>query len=138
VRVLLDTCVLSDLRGAAPTPSVRQCFDSFREESLFLSVVTIGEIAQGVALLSEGKKKRGLLAWLETLEQQFQPRILPIDLETARIWGELSAALKLKGRTTGNGDTLIAATALRHGLHVMTRNVSDFEPTGALMINPWR
>lgn len=61
---------------------------------------------------------------------------LSLDSETARVWGELTARAQQQGRTVHMADGLIAATALRHGLHVMTRNVSDFEPTGVLLINP--
>jgi len=71
------------------------------------------------------------------LEQDYAERILPVDAETARVWGELTAAARARGKTVSVSDGLIAATALRHGLHVMTRNVSDFIDTGAMLINPW-
>ena len=100
-------------------------------------MVSLGEIAKGVALLDAGARQRELLTWLNGLESHFADRLLPVDSETARVWGELSARAQRQGRTVHVADGLIAATALRHGLHVMTRNVSDFEPTGALLINPW-
>ena len=71
------------------------------------------------------------------LEQDYAERILPVDAETARVWGELTAAAQSGGKAVSVSDGLIAATAIRHGLHVMTRNVSDFRDTGAMLINPW-
>lgn len=66
-----------------------------------------------------------------------QDRILPIDLETAVIWGEVTAKSEKKGKPIPAIDGLIAATAIRHGLQLMTCNVADFEATGAMLINPW-
>jgi len=137
VRVLLDTCVLSELRHPKGHPGVRQAVDGLDGESLFVSVISIGEIWKGIALLAESRKKRALKTWLQTLERTFADQLLSIDLETCRIWGELTAATQKAGRTVHAADGLIAATALRHGLHVMTRNTHDFEPTGVLLLNPW-
>lgn len=137
MRVLLDTCVLSELRHPKGHTSVRQAVDSFSSESLFVSVLSIGEIAKGIALLKESQKKQTLRTWLQTLERYYADRLLAVDLETSRIWGELTAAAQSKGRTLPASDGLIAATARRHGLHVMTRNVADFEPAGVLLLNPW-
>jgi predicted nucleic acid-binding protein len=73
----------------------------------------------------------------KTLERLYADRLLPVDLETSRIWGELTTAARKGGRTVAVGDGLIAATARRHGLHVMTRNTADFESTGVLLLNPF-
>ena len=138
MRALLDTCVLSELnRQGGAAQQVSQAVSELADEAIFLSVVSLGEIAKGVALLDVGARQRGLLSWLNGLESQFADRLLPVDSETARVWGELTARAQQQGRIVHVADGLIAATALRHGLHVMTRNVSDFEPTGALLINPW-
>ncbi len=102
-----------------------------------MSVVTLGELTRGVSLLRAGKKKSLLRAWLMTLEQDYGDRVLTVDADTARIWGELTAAAHERGKTIGAADGLIAATGIRHGLHVMTRNVEDFSETGAMLINPW-
>ncbi|MGE3821623.1 MAG: PIN domain-containing protein [Isosphaeraceae bacterium] len=80
---------------------------------------------------------RGLSAWLASLEREFSERILPIDAETGRIWGELTAKASKKGGVIAAVNGLIAATALRHGLRVMTRNEMDFRATGVGVINPW-
>lgn len=138
MRALLDTCVLSELnRRGGGAPQVQQAVSEFADEALFVSVVSLGEIAKGVALLDAGARQRDLLTWLNGLESNFADRLLPVDSETARVWGELTARAQQQGRTVHVADGLIAATAVRHGLHVMTRNISDFEPTGALLINPW-
>jgi len=137
VRVLLDTCVLSELRHPKGNAGVRRAVDAFDNESLFVSVLSIGEIAKGIALLKESQNKRALQIWLQTLERHYGNRLLPVDLETSRIWGELTAGAQRVGRTVPASDGLIAATARRHGLHVMTRNTADFEPTEVLLLNPW-
>jgi predicted nucleic acid-binding protein len=135
--VLLDTCVLWDLRHPHGDASVRRAVDACDSESLFVSVLSIGEIAKGIALLRESRRKRALQSWLQTLERFYGDRLLPVDLETSRIWGELTAAAQKAGRTVPATDGMIAATARRHGLHVMTRNAADFELTGVLLLNPW-
>ena len=118
-------------------PGVRQAVHACNEEDMFVSVVSIGEIVKGISLLREGSRKRALEIWLNTLEHDYGDRLLSIDLETSRLWGELTAAAQKAGRTVHATDGLIAATAMRHGLRVMTRNTADFEPTGALILNPW-
>ena len=110
---------------------------SMRTQDLFLSVITLGELTKGVARLPSGKKKQVLGAWVLTLEQEYGERILSVDAETARIWGEVTAATRERGKTIGAADGLIAATGIRHGLHIMTRNAGDFGETGAMLINPW-
>ena len=68
---------------------------------------------------------------------EFSPRILPIDAEVARVWGEITANARQRGFNLEVADAQIAATALHHGLQVVTRNVKDFEPTGVRIVNPW-
>ena len=137
MRVLLDTCVLSELRRPEGHPGVRQAVDALNEEELFLSVISIGEILKGITLLRKSPKRRAFETWLKTLERDYGDRLLSIDLETSRLWGELTASAQKTGRVLHATDGLIAATALRHGLRVMTRNAADFEPTGVLLLNPW-
>ncbi len=137
MRALLDTCALSELTRSPPNPGVVRAVDSLGNDSLFLSVLSLGEIAKGIELLDQGRRRNQLVLWLASLEKHYADRILGVDPEIAQIWGELSAAAQQRGRTVGAIDGLIAATARRHGLHVMTRNEADFEPTGALILNPW-
>ena len=137
MRVLLDTCALSELSKPLPNPGVRAAVGRLRPADLYVSVLTAGEIGKGVALLSDGKRKSELTVWLHTLEGTYADRMLPVDLETCRIWGELTAKAQRKGQVVPAMDGLLAATAVRHGLHVMTRNVAHFEVTGVPLLNPW-
>jgi predicted nucleic acid-binding protein len=106
-------------------------------DDIYLSVLTLGELRKGVDKLRAGAKKKSLEGWLERVAAAARKRLLPIDHETAVVWGELSARAEKKGRPIPVVDCLLAATALRHGLRLMTRNVADFEPTGVLIVNPW-
>lgn len=137
MRALLDTCVVSELRRPEPDPLVRRRIAELSPGDTFVSVITIGEIAKGIALLPEGRRRREFESWLIALERQFESRILPIDLETGRVWGELTARAQKLGIQVPVNDGFIAATGLRHGLHVMTRNRRDFVATGALIVDPW-
>jgi toxin FitB len=137
VRILLDTCVLSELQKPQGNPRVRSQVEEFDPPNLYLSVISLGEATKGIALLAEGRRKQDLSSWLLGLEQRFVDQILPLDLETARLWGELTARAQTSGVQIPPSDGMIAATALRHGLHVMTRNTKHFESTGALIIDPW-
>ena len=137
MRVLLDTCVLSELRRKKGHARVRSRVEGLRSRDLFLSVITVGELTKGIAMLRGGNKKDALVRWLQTLEQDYSHRILPVDTEIARIWGELAATAQGRGKTTSVSDGIIAATAIWHGLYVMTRNVNDFVDSGVMLINPW-
>ncbi|MEX2660499.1 MAG: type II toxin-antitoxin system VapC family toxin [Vicinamibacterales bacterium] len=135
--MLLDTCVLSELQRTKGNPAVREAVEGLDSEDLFVSVLSIGEIAKGVALVKETVRRQKLAAWLAELEHFHAERLLPLDLETARIWGDFTALAQKAGRPLAAVDGLIAATAQRHGLHVMTRNVADFEITKIQILNPW-
>lgn len=137
MRVLLDTCVVSELRHPHCNPSVRRNVESLDSRDIFLSVICVGEISKGIALLKESKRRRELEAWLRALERDHGSRILPIDVETCRVWGELTASAQRRGATIPASDGLIAATARQHGLHIMTRNVDHFSAAGVFVVNPW-
>ena len=138
MKILLDTCVISEIRHPQGAESVKNTVQALAEEDLFISVISIGEIVKGIDLLNESKRKQELQAWVQGLERFYSERILPLDLETSHIWGELTAKAQKEGKIISVCDGLIASTAIRHGLHVMTRNTSDFEPTGAMIVNPWQ
>ena len=87
MRVLLDTCVLSEVRRPKGDPGVRRAVSELDEHNLFVSVLWVGEIAKGIALLPESPRRRALRTWLETLERFYGDRLLPVDPETSRIWG---------------------------------------------------
>jgi predicted nucleic acid-binding protein len=138
LKTLLDTCTLSELRKPSPNPAVVAAVRAIPDAQLYVSVLSLGEIAKGVVLLAAGKKRDGHAAWLAALENQFSDRILGLDVETAKLWGELTARARKKGVVIPATDGLLAATALRHGLYVMTRNESDFKASGARIVNPWQ
>ncbi len=137
MRVLLDTCVISELGRQQGNARVRASIERLDDADLFLSVINLGEITKGIALLPASARKSALQAWLRTLERDYADRILPIDAEVARLRGELTANAQSRGRTIAATDGLIAATAIHDGLHIMTRNVGDFSDTGAMLVNPW-
>ena len=129
MRVLLDTCVLSELRKDHCHKNVRRTIEEYSDDCIFLSVITIGEITKGIELLEESQRKSELQHWLQTIERYYSDRILAIELEIVRIWGEITATAQKTGKIIAASDGLIAATALRHGLHIVTRNICDFEPS---------
>jgi predicted nucleic acid-binding protein len=131
---LLDTVTISELRRRQRDPAVVAWIERQRTTDLFVSVISIGEIERGIA------QQRGtdpgfagsLAAWLDRVLALYGERVLPFDLQTARRWGALSAAFGDE-----SADLMVAATALEHGLTVVTRNASDFEPTGVAVLNPF-
>jgi len=136
---LLDTNVLSEFnRRGEPDPLVHQWLEAADPESLYVSVLTIGEIRLGVELLPPSKRRSQLEQWLEQdLPEWFEGRILPIDQSIADRWGSLRAQAQMKGRPLSVIDALLAATALRHNLILVSRNVRDFSVVGLAIINPW-
>ena len=135
---LLDTNVISEAIRAEPDSRVLSWLDSVQEDLLNLSVLTLGEIRQGIALLAQGKRRIRLERWLETdLRMRFAGRIIPIDDDIAERWGGLTAEARRGGTALGVVDGLIAATALEHGLTLATRNVKDFSRLGVALSNPW-
>lgn len=132
--LILDTNVISALRRPERAPELVAWLARQNDADLYLSVVTLGEIERGIArhdLLDPGFA-RDLLDWMTRTMQLFADRLLPVDAQSARIWGQLSAQLGHAG-----ADLLIAATALRHDAVAVTRNVSDFLPTGCRVENPF-
>lgn len=138
MKTLVDTCVWSELKLSAPNPLVVSSIRQVEQEDLQLSVISMGELQKGISLLPLGRKRAELDNWFNGLQIRFAEQVVDIDLETSLIWGELSARIRLSGNTIGDADLLIAASALRHGFRVMTRNIRDFTPTGVLLVNPWQ
>ena len=131
--LLLDTNVVSAVRRPDRHPEVARWLAAQQSEALFLSVVTIGEIRRGITRQERRDPPfaHELTVWLTQLLTQFGDRVLSFDLPEAQRWGRLSAEL---GHDTP--DLMIAATALEHGLTVVTRNVKHFEATGVETFNP--
>ncbi|HEY9784453.1 MAG TPA: type II toxin-antitoxin system VapC family toxin [Candidatus Obscuribacterales bacterium] len=138
MKIVLDTCVLSEIRNPMGSEVVKETVSRIPDEDLFLSVLSTGEIMKGIELLEASKKKNSLTTWLDGLQSQFSDRILPIDNQTALIWGSITARLSKMGISLPSIDGLLAATVLRHHMHLMTRNTRHFEATGAIIIDPWQ
>lgn len=132
---LIDTNVLSELRRKQPDPNVVAWMQVRPRPSLFLSVLTLGEIRRGLERVEDAKRRQALLDWLEVeLPHYFVGRLLDIDAATADRWGRLMAQA---GRPLPAIDGLLAATALQHDLTLVTRNSKDFADVGVRLINPW-
>ncbi len=132
---LIDTNALSELKKRQPHPAVAGWFTERPATSLYLSVLTLGELRKGIESMAEGARKTAFLDWLENdLPRYFAGRILPIDARTADRWGRLCA---MAARPLPAIDSLLAATALEHGLILVTRNLDDFQHPGLRVVNPW-
>jgi len=131
---LLDTMVLSELRKKERNPGVTAWLTDKSDHELYVSVVSIGEIARGVAQQDRQDKEfaRSLRQWLDKLLLLYSERVLPVDIPIAKKWGELSVQAHNSG-----ADILLAATAFEHKLTVITRNEKHFIQTGVKTINPW-
>ena len=132
---LLDTNVISETVKKHPSRAVLAWFESVAEIDLHLSLLSLGEIRTGVEKLTAGPSRKRLAAFLEAeLPQRFAVRLLPVNYDVVDRWGRLRAA---HGRTLPPIDSLLAATALVHGLTIVTRNMRDFGIAGLASINPW-
>ncbi|MDR9416171.1 MAG: type II toxin-antitoxin system VapC family toxin [Gracilimonas sp.] len=135
---LIDTCCISELVRKKPNPKVVNWFADHDELSMYLSVITFGELRKGIEKLPNSEKKKKLNRWVrDDLSLRFQNRILNITIDEVNVWGEIVAAAENKGRPLPAIDSLIAATALTYDLKVVTRNISDMEGSGVEVINPW-
>lgn len=135
---LLDTSVISELVKKSPHLPVLKWIGEQDEASLYLSVVTIGELEKGIARLPASARKAKLQSWVRRdLVERFGERLLAVDLQAATRWGTYSGESEKRGQPLPVIDSLIAATASVHGLAVATRNVEDFERCGVACVNPW-
>ena len=136
---LIDTNVLSEYnRPGGPNIGVRHWLETTARSSQYVSVLTLAEIDKGIHLLPEGKRRAELVRWLrQDLESWFAGRILAVDRSVGDRWAELVSQGVRSGRPLPAIDSLIAATALTHGLIVVTRNTKDFEMAGLKTLNPW-
>jgi hypothetical protein len=134
VSFLLDTNVISELRKRQPDPNVRTWLASVAGSDLFISVLVIGEIRQGIERLRPRDANRAAVyeAWLVVLRRDYRDRVLPITAEISEQWGRFNAH-----RPISVVDGLTAATAGVHDLTLVTRNVADVSGTGVRLLNPF-
>ena len=130
---LVDTNVISEARRGSPQAAA--WLRSVDPLTVYISVLTLGEIERGIALKrkSDPNTAAHLDEWLRKLRHDHADRILPITDQIAVEWGRVAAI-----RPRGDIDGLIAATAIVHDFIVVTRNVADFNDTGAMVIDPWQ
>jgi toxin FitB len=139
MNYLLDTNAISELISKRPNAKVLERLDDLDPNTVYLSVITIGEIRKGIQKLPPSKRKDAVERWLEEdLLLRFQGRILEITVEVMLIWGELVGRLETEGKPITAMDSLIAAVALQGNYFLVTRNEQDFEHTGVKIINPWK
>jgi len=136
---LLDTNVLSELRRPKPEPRVVAFVAAQALDLLYVSVVTFAEIRFGIELLPDLARRVELHDWLaHTLRPMFQERVLPVSEDVMFKWRLLVEERRRAGHTFSQADLLIAATALHHGITVVTRDAADFEKARVPILNPWR
>ena len=135
VKYLLDTNIISEIRkGPRCHPNLAAWYSNLDEDSLYLSVLVLGEIRKGIEGLRgrDAGKANELDLWLEQLQTSFQSQILPVDTAISQEWGRLSSLHTVPGI-----DGLLAATAIANGLVFVTRNTQDFADLGIQLLNPF-
>jgi predicted nucleic acid-binding protein len=137
---LVDTNVISAGAPSRPAPPALIVWMDRHSPQLYVSAVTVAEIEDGIAKVRrEGatRKAADLDAWLETLLHLYRERVLAFDIATARVAGMLSDRARGQGQAPGFADIIIAATALQHGLTILSRNLKHFEPLGVRVLDPF-
>jgi toxin FitB len=137
---LVDTNVISAAAPARPVPSALVEWMDVHSNFLFLSVVTLAEIEDGIAKARrEGatRKSSDLALWLEAVLHLYSDRILAFDVAAARIAGVIADRARGQGHAPGLADIIIAATARHHGLTILSRNTRHFEPLGVAVLDPF-
>lgn len=131
---LLDTNVVSEIRKRSPDPGVARWFSSVPADELFLSVVVVGEIRQGIERLARRDPDQAavLEQWLRRLVRVYADRIVPVTAEVAEAWGRLNVP-----NPVPVVDGLLAATALVRGWTLVTRNTADIACTGVRLLDPF-
>lgn len=138
MKFLLDTNVVSEFIKPKRNPGVYAWLDKTDELQLAVSVISLGEVQNGISRLSEGKRKVALQDWLDNeLIPRFDNRILSVTLEDMLLWGKLTGKAMANGETLPTADVMLAAVARNNGLMVITRNEKDFARMGVSVLNPW-
>jgi hypothetical protein len=138
VKYLLDTCVLSELTRPRPSESVVRWLGHAGDDTLAISVLTLGELEKGVRRLGAGDRRRSLELWLGEICGSYAERVLEVSVEIAIEWGRIAAKSEGRGAPLPVVDALLGATAIVHGLTVVTRHTPDIGRTGAKTLDPWK
>ena len=138
MKYLLDTCVISELVKKKPDPKVVSWLREQDESALFLSVLTFGELEKGLAKVGDPTRQERLRNWVDhDLKRRFLNRIVEFEYEAASRWGLITGEAENNGTPVPVVDGQLAATALVHGLIMVTRNTADVQPTHVPVLNPW-
>ena len=136
--VVIDTNIVSELMRAEPSAEVLVWMDERPPRELFVTAATEAEVRTGIALLPEGKRRRGLAEACErAFGSLFAGRVLPFDSDAARCYAEIVTARRVLGRPVSHADGQIGAIARSRGMAVATRNIRDFQNTGVDVFDPW-
>jgi predicted nucleic acid-binding protein len=135
---LVDTNVLSELRRPRPEPRVVQFIARQPLETLFVSTVSLAEIRFGIEAVADAVRRSDLNTWLsQRVRPMFAQRVLEVTEDVMLRWRLLVEVGRKSGHTFSQPDLIIAATALQHGLTVVTRDTSEFVAAGTPVLNPW-
>ena len=138
MNFLLDTCILTEFARQKPDAKVIRWIDSVGPEKLNVSVITIGEIQRGVERLPDSNRKDELLKWVcNGLVERLKDHIVPLDTMTLMLWGSLTGWKDTEGKPMGILESLIAASALRNNMTIVTRYIEVYHRTGVPVVNPW-
>jgi len=138
LNYLLDTNIISELISSQPSLEVIEFVKELDEQSVYLSVMTIGEIQAGIEKLADGSKKEKLSLWLQNdLLERFRFRIIEIDINIMLTWGKINQKLKILGKPLPIIDSIIGATCKEKELILVTRNEKDFQNLDIKIINPF-
>ncbi len=138
MKYILDTCTISETAKRIPSERMLHWIKGVPAEDLYLSSVTVGEIAKGISKLADDDSRRlRLELWFDEIKSRFARRILAFDEMTAIVWGRMVGEGLRRGRTISLADSQIAATARVHGMQLVTRNVDDMAGMGVPILNPF-
>jgi len=136
---LLDTNVLSELRRPRPEPKVVTFVAGQPLDNLYISMVTLAEIRFGIELITDVGRRAELHDWLtHKVRPMFAQRVLPVTEDIMLKWRLLVEEGRNMGHTFSQPDLIIAATALVHGLTIVSRDTSDYERARVPLRNPWK
>lgn len=136
---LFDTCVLSEYVKKRPNEKVIQWLDEQDEATLFISILSLGEIRKGIIKIEKTQPQRHqkLTAWLQKVEVRFSKRTLILGKNTIKIWAIICGKTEAEGKKLPIIDSLIAATAYQYNLIIVTRNITDFQFSSVQVFSPW-